>query len=328
MLGLEDTPRYFCSGDGLRRVVAAGMYGACEVDGPEPGQCAATKAEDEMRSREVGCPRHHFCPGGHGANGGTCEDGHPPPCCCPPGKFTPAAQGPAKDPGPEPPPGGGIPAAACDVEPCCAFCPPGQYAPVTVGGSCLGALDEPCSRCEAGRYDDGAYGRGGGGGNSECEACPAGKVQDQQGKKACVHCTRGQFQDQVGQSASKECREPQFFCTSPPGLQAPLLCASGWYTTTDDAGRRVDQRQCEAGEFCLDGEKTDCPTGRFQDQGGQTDCKPCARGKFAKEPGSVECTACYPGTFSDTIARSVCELCAAGTCGARRARLAARAWNG
>lgn len=68
-------------------------------------------------------------------------------------------------------------------------------------------------------------------------------------------------------------------------------CVQGFYATSSGEGGFGDQRQCEAGHFCLGGMKTPCPAGRYGKGRGLVDpqCSgQCAQGYYCPQGSARE----------------------------------------
>jgi hypothetical protein len=67
--------------------------------------------------------------------------------------------------------------------------------------------------------------------------------------------------------------------------QTGCICISGYFGNAIDGGCGI----CEAGYMCADGVKTQCPMHTYQNEKGQTACKPCTTGKNGDGRGDVTC---------------------------------------
>jgi hypothetical protein len=70
-----------------------------------------------------------------------------------------------------------------------------------------------------------------------------------------------------GKKSPKDC--PGIFISSPD--MGKCICPDGMY---GDMTTKVCT-DCEAGYFCINGEKAQCPIHSYQDKKGQAQCKPC-----------------------------------------------------
>ena len=85
----------------------------------------------------------------------------------------------------------------------------------------------------------------------------------------------------------------------PAGSAAPNAAGPGVYTTpVVDGVLRTAEAECDAGNFCVGGEKTPCAAGKYQDDTGASECNPCAAGTYSGVAGrSDECDACAGAEF-------------------------------
>ena len=171
----------------------------------------------------------------------------------------------------------------------CELCPSGQYND-QAGGTCSPCAPRSVSyadrhtsyECIAGRYKSET-----GGGCKDCDAgqfspsegalacydCTAGKYQDNHGGAACINCLQNRFQDEDGQSECKDC---------PDGLstvaEGQALCSNldGMIT-------------CTAGEYNHNGVCKVCPSGKFADTAGLTNCLDCSIGTYLSDTGGGGC---------------------------------------
>ena len=224
-------------------------------------------AENRRMVSDVLCAPGHFCidgvqhpcpPGRFGNKQGMdtslCEKACLPgeycpemsvqPTTCPPGYFCP--DGITRMPCP---PGrfgadSGLRSAACS-----GFCEPGHY--------CDAASISPTqNKCPSGRYgaglglrDDQCSG--------ECLAgyyCPDTIDPDDVFSRPLVNVN----------STSQECGFPDRYC--PRHSSQPVLVSLGHYTVGGVASRRVSQRPCERGFYCVRGERFSCPPGTYGDR--------------------------------------------------------------
>lgn len=207
---------------------------------------------------------------------------------------------------------------------CSGFCDPGYYCPKNSTSSTQFA-------CPPGRYGA-VYGLGDADCSGECPMghycplatinpipCRAGVYGNQTGLKsaACnADCWEGGCLDSLCQegyycplgsisSRQNECGNASVFC--PTGSPYPTKVSTGYYTVGpfpyEHKRRRVAQKICEVGYFCVGGLKQPCPPGTYGATPGlsTTACSgPCPAGYY-----------CPIGTANATLYR-----CPAGTYGA------------
>ena len=70
---------------------------------------------------------------------------------------------------------------------------------------------------------------------------------------------------------------------------------------------------CHVGHYCVgDNTERECQVGTYQDQTGQTSCKPCPAGTYQDETGKSSCKDCTPGQYQDDTGQTSCKCCTPG----------------
>ena len=92
-------------------------------------------------------------------------------------------------------------------------------------------------------------------------------------------------------------RGSEYFC--PGGASAPKLCQANARSNAAKTGclcvpgyyfaAGSECLRCEPGYMCNEGVRTQCPMHTYQDEDGQTKCKPCTTGKNGDGRGDVTC---------------------------------------
>lgn len=111
----------------------------------------------------------------------------------------------------------------------------------------------------------------------DCELCPAGFFQDEEGSTECKPCAAGAHNQVQGASECQQCLAGEF-----KELEGPGVCS-------------------------------DCPVGTSQDKEGSTGCIPCPSGEFSEETGAEACDECPAGTYKKESGPGVCVPCPART---------------
>lgn len=126
-------------------------------------------------------------------------------------------------------------------------------------------------------------------GQVDCTACPAGFIPGPSGA-TCV-CAPGYRCGAIGYEWNRN-----------KGISE--ICPVGTYAP---GGREVRDYWWNPGNpagACLA-----CPNGRYQDQVGQAECKPCLGGMKCTPTGQ---SACLPGSYSPFEGASACQICERG----------------
>ncbi|KAJ6255713.1 insulin-like growth factor binding protein [Anaeramoeba flamelloides] len=112
---------------------------------------------------------------------------------------------------------------------------------------------------------------------NECQECPVGTYQDQEGQTDCKKCTVGQYQNNKGSS----------FCYD---------CQKGFFQDLEE------QTECQK-----------CPVGSYQNQIRQSDCINCPIGTYQNKEGQSYCNDCPLNTYQDQETKTECNECPIGT---------------
>ena len=145
-------------------------------------------------------------------------------------------------------------------------CPPGRY------GTTYGQIDALCQgTCPAGHYCPS--------GTITPIPCPAGVFGNTTGltdSSCSTECWEGGCRPNLCQEgfycpigstspAQLECGGPGVFC--PTGSPVPTVVSDGWYSVGpfpyENYNRRVSQRICPIGHYCVQGSKIPCPPGTY-----------------------------------------------------------------
>lgn len=131
-----------------------------------------------------------------------------------------------------------------------------------------------CHECDAGKYQDIV-------GGTECKDCPMGGYCPM-GANAVKPCREGTFGNRTNLRNAGDCDQcpPGSACVS--GASAPRQCSPG--TVAPNASVAI----CD-----------DCVAGKYQDESGAVDCKPCAIASFCPGEGLTSPIPCPGGTYSD-----------------------------
>ena len=207
----------------------------------------------------------------------------------------------------------------------CYTCPVGKRTPARLSGAsscelCLaGKFGSACESCPPGRFR-----AGGDPDASQCNDCPRGFHQNENGSASCFPCVPGRFQPDRGSSQCKLCEGNTFSNTTK--LTSCHLCAIG--KTANKAGS-TSCASCDAGKFgascafCAPGQFRagydadaskcrDCPSGFHQNANGSASCLPCVPGRFQLYSGSSRCKLCEVGYFSNMTEVHNCYRCRDG----------------
>ncbi|XP_021231889.1 SCO-spondin-like isoform X4 [Numida meleagris] len=166
------------------------------------------------------------------------------------------------------------------------FCPAGSFLPIpcTPGLYCATAeLSAPSGPCEAGFYCtggsmlpnpmDGAVGN----------ICPRGHFCPA-GSSSPSPCPRGSFLAHRGGQSAQDCQAcfPGWFCSECGQSSPEGLCKEGWFCPEGSASGQHSDYLCHVGHYCPTGspEPIPCPSGKYQDQAGKSQCETCPAGMF------------------------------------------------
>ena len=196
----------------------------------------------------------------------------------------------------------------------CELCGPGEKSEIASGSL-------RCILCEMGRYSLG--------GMSSCDGvCTRGSYQDQEGQTSCKPCSAGKY----GKDSSELYTFEANSCTN---------CSIGKYSEAKGISSESGCNACPAGtssetpgldsrDKCTPTAKgkyndgQECSKGTYQDEKGQTSCKPCPAGKYGKDNTELytseanSCINCTEGKYSGAngiSSESGCNACPAGRAG-------------
>lgn len=207
----------------------------------------------------------------------------------------------------------------------CTDCPVGKFLSTT--GQVL------CSECSSGRFSatPGAHectqcprgtfilSMSDGLGESECDACDAGKYANAMGQVRCLSCPPGEANAKNGTSRCQPCTRGKYAKNETSTTCLP--CPAGSFTK---GARATGCDLCPMGRFNNDtsGAATcvECAAGKYQDQDGQRGCLDCPAGKVARFPGASLCETCEVARYQNASGQSVCLTCGRGTFQDKRGR--------
>ena len=196
----------------------------------------------------------------------------------------------------------------------CESCEPGKAQPNTEAttcevctGSTYSALtgEGSCTKCPAGRFGNITVDP-----QTECEECPPGKYQPNEGQLTCLDCPDGEFQDAWGQLSCKSCN-PGTYSNAVTGKEACVSCDEGTYSSLGAS----TCTSCARGKFAAtpgSAQCEDCDAGKFANVTGMSQCIPCEAGFYQGSQGRSFCSACGAGRFVSIDGASVCEPCDIG----------------
>ncbi|XP_050777455.1 signal peptide, CUB and EGF-like domain-containing protein 3 [Gopherus flavomarginatus] len=174
----------------------------------------------------------------------------------------------------------------------CLECPEGfyckagssNYTDCPAGSYCASAeLAAPSGPCDAGFYciggstlpnpTDGAVGN----------ICPPGYVCPQ-GSSSPSPCPPGSFLAHQGGQSAQDCQPclAGWFCSHRGQSTPEGRCKEGWFCPEGSVSGLNPDYICPVGHYCPAGspEPKPCPSGKYQDQTGQSLCKTCPAGRF------------------------------------------------
>ena len=209
-------------------------------------------------------------------------------------------------------------------------CPSGRYS----------GEDDPCMSscklCPRGRFSEV--------GKTQCESCPAGKIQEglsctdcaagqssPAGVDQCFVCALGLYTDRKGIPSCFDCPNGYYDDNALEGSSCKI-CPKGYYSglaTKSDCsecqiGRYGDSigmsgcKLCSSGKYQPSTKKTsasdcvNCAAGKYQNQIGMSSCKNCPTGQYQSQTGRTGCINCQVGKYSSQTGRSGCSACSRG----------------
>lgn len=241
---------------GLKYQCPAGRFG--DTEGQSSPQCSGE------------CEEGYYCPSGSiRARQVTCE--HDPGVFCPAGSGAPLPLFDGQDTLT-----GGVGAYYAVPSP----------ADVTADDPLAGAVAQ--NVCPMGHYCQ----------EGKKFACPPGRYGSTKGitTPLCSGVCEAGYYCPAGSVSPREhrCGGNDVFC--PPGSFEPTLVAPDSYGIGGSVTTRTGQRQCQPGSYCLNGQRFECPEGRYGVREGETDpgCSgPCDAGYFCEagspNPKQYEC---------------------------------------
>jgi hypothetical protein len=195
------------------------------------------------------------------------------------------------------------------------FCEPGSLLPraVEAGNYSIGGntTDKEIGQtaCEAGFYCVGGvrtacpHGTWSAASQSFCSLCSAGHFGNTTAAAISATCDglcAAGYWCEAGSSSMTQhvCGGPNVYC--PAGSTAPLAVASGNYSAPVSLASniRYEELPCEAGYYCIDGVRIQCPLGLWSNAGNST-CDLCAAGVQALFAGHTNetCDGACPAGF-------------------------------
>ena len=180
-------------------------------------------------------------------------------------------------------------------ESCSGMCPKGHF---TIGLKCqecpagyvsLGSRQTFCSQCTVGREQPEA-------GKSACLNCAPGKYSSNSVNIYCELCPKGQFQHMIKQGQCNDCRQGKY--TDSLGQVHCKTCVLGKYLATIGADNNSCSNCPQGWQGISNGQCAKCPESTYQDESGQTSCKPCDASMTnpISPPGAVNVSQCFEGS--------------------------------
>ena len=208
----------------------------------------------------------------------------------------------------------------------CISCTPGSYGTDSVPGlwnidssrcfACpggtasakIGARFSDCVDCSPGRASTGSA--------TCCASCGAGRWTNRTAAIECDLCPADTYNSQLGSDVLSDCIAcPSISPNSAPGSTSLSQCGNDACADgllTDPSGVTPCSLACPPGAFCVRGQLTSCPAGRYNAYSGENSsaaCTSCLPGRYASSPGASTCTQCAPGTFASLPNQVQCQLC-------------------
>ena len=129
-----------------------------------------------------------------------------------------------------------------------------------------------------------------------CHKCTSGKYQ--QGN-SCLNCDPGQ----ISSGAAMFCLPCASTDITTDNIRC-VTCASGQHKISG-----VHCGPCDVGKSGTTGVCTSCPTGQFQAETGQQQCKYCLAGQYQNKQGQTQCRNCEANQFSNIGATQCAATC-------------------
>ncbi|KAJ3442001.1 hypothetical protein M0812_14023 [Anaeramoeba flamelloides] len=133
---------------------------------------------------------------------------------------------------------------------------------------------------------------------NECQECPAGTYQDQEGQTDCKKCTVGQNQNNKGSTFCYDCQKGFF-----QDLEEQANCQICPVGSYQNQIRQPNCINCPIGTYQdMEGQSycNDCPLNTYQDQESKSECKECPIGTYTHKLSSTsidDCISCEKGTY-------------------------------
>ncbi len=212
----------------------------------------------------------------------------------------------------------------------CKLCPIGRINTQIEGAK---TLDEGCSLCVAGRYNDETD-------KNTCKLCPSGRYLPTEGEtslsncilcnagyyhtlegqvsiNACTECEPGKYEDEQGSSGCNDCAKGKYSdgTTAATSETVCVSCEAGFYNDLEGQVYVAACKLCDAGQFSNEAATfacKNCLVGRFKPSDSQTDCNDCPIDTYQNLEGQGECKRCPNGRYNDLTLQTECKVCDAG----------------
>ncbi|XP_023933458.1 uncharacterized protein LOC106181652, partial [Lingula anatina] len=225
------------------------------------------------------------------------------------------------------------------------YCPEGSTFPTPCPGGyyCeVDMLNATSGQCDAGYYCTAmAVVSNPTDGNVTGDICPQGAYCPL-GSDSPTLCQNGYFLNSTGNDASSDCISctPGWYCPGSGNALPTGQCAAGYYCPGGQDSSQPTGYNCTLGHYCPLGSSAPlrCPSGQYQDEYGQVNCKPCPAAYYCDNtmdpvvlynntycPAGFYCPGnttqayenpCPRGTFSNLTHRtdvSDCQQCSGGS---------------